>query len=311
MQRFNARSTVGRTAFLFIFALGLWWGVGSAAWAQQDAEAPVSSPAAHPVGEGTGMSGSAAAQLDLRELFRAGGVIGLIIAALSVAMVALIVEHLLTIRRRALMPDGLAEEAHSLIQQGLFKQAEQRCRERPSFLGYVLSAGLAEVGLGYSAVEKAMEDASTEQAARLFRKIEYLSVIGTIAPMLGLLGTVWGMILAFMEFELKANPQVAELAPGIYKALVTTLLGLGVAVPALASFAIFRNRIDELVAEASLLAEHVFADFKRSLAARRKAARKGPAETPSSEGANSGSERRPDRPAQPRQPVTVEREQTG
>ena len=76
------------------------------------------------------------------------------------------------------------------------------------------------------------------------------------------------MITAFMEFEAKANPAVSELAPGIYRALVTTMLGLTVAVPAFASFAIFRNRIDELVAEASLTAEHVFADFRRDQARR-------------------------------------------
>lgn len=213
--------------------------------------------------------------LDVRELLQAGGPIGYTILALSVCMVALIVEHLITIRRGALMPAELAEQTHRLIMQGEFQQAAEGCRQSPSFLGHILAEGLAEIGLGYSAVEKSMEDAATEQAARLFRKIEYLSIIGTIAPMLGLLGTVWGMILAFMEFQLKANPQVAELAPGIYKALVTTLLGLGVAVPALAGFALFRNRIDELVAETSLMAEHVFADYKRSRAGRRKSADRG------------------------------------
>jgi biopolymer transport protein ExbB len=90
--------------------------------------------------------------------------------------------------------------------------------------------------------------------------------------MLGLLGTVWGMILAFKEFESKANPQVSELAPGIYHALVTTLMGLGVAIPALLAFAILQNRIDGLVAEASLTAERVFADFKRSVSSKRKPA---------------------------------------
>ena len=107
--------------------------------------------------------------------------------------------------------------------------------------------------------------------------------------MLGLLGTVWGMILAFMEFEQKANPQVSELAPGIYRALVTTLFGLWVAVPAVASFAYFRNRIDELVAQTALLAEHVFADSKRMLAVRRREERKartaGPGPLPRSAGA--------------------------
>ena len=207
--------------------------------------------------------------LDIRELIRAGGAVGYVILALSIAMVALILEHLISIRRSALMPGGMAEDIHQKIAANQIDQAVAACRERPSFLGRVLGAGLGEVGLGYASIEKAMEDASTEQSARLFRKIEYLQVIGTLAPMLGLLGTVWGMINAFLEFETKANPQVSELAPGIYKALVTTLLGLGVAVPALAAFAILRNRIDELVAEASLLSEHVFADYKRSLATRK------------------------------------------
>jgi biopolymer transport protein ExbB len=213
-------------------------------------------------------------EIDVRELFRAGGAIGIVILALSVAMLALVIEHLLTIRRSALMPRGLAEECHDMIMRRQFKEAYDRCVARPSFLGHQLAAGVREVDLGYSAVEKAMEDAATEQSARLFRKIEYLSVIGTLAPMLGLLGTVWGMILAFMEFEAKANPQVSDLAPAIYKALVTTLFGLGVAVPAVGAFAYFRNRIDELVAETSLVAEHVFFDFKRTLAAQRRAQKK-------------------------------------
>ena len=212
-----------------------------------------------------GESGAAAAeaQLDVRELIRAGGAIGMIIAALSVAMLALIVEHLFSIRRNALMPAGLAESVHQHLNHDHIAEADQQCKLQPSFLSHILSSGLAEVEIGFSSVEKAMEDATVEQTARLLRKIEYLSVIGTLAPMLGLLGTVWGMILAFLEFESKANPQVAELAPGIYKALVTTLMGLGVAVPALASFAIFRNRIDELAGEAALTAGHVFADWKR------------------------------------------------
>lgn len=212
-------------------------------------------------------------QVDLQQLFRDGGAIGYVICGLSLTMVALIVEHWLTIRRGALMPPGLAEEVHRQIVLGQFKAADEVCRSRPSLLGEMLRAGLGEVDLGYGAVEKAMEDAATQQASRLVRKIEYLNLISTVAPMLGLMGTVWGMILAFMEFERKANPQVSELAPGVYKALVTTLFGLIVAVPAIAAFAYFRNRIDELVAQTALLAEHVFADFKRAIAARKRAER--------------------------------------
>ena len=220
--------------------------------------------------ETSGSETAVAPKVNLRELALAGGYIGMIIAGMSVILIALIFEHMLTIRRGALMPDGLAQQVHGMIAQKQFKQAEEVCRQNPSLLGEVLQAGLSEAGLEYEAIEKGMEDASVEQSSRLLRKIEYLSVIGSIAPMLGLLGTVWGMILAFLEFESKSNPQVSELAPGIYKALVTTLMGLGVAVPAVASFAIFRNRVDGLVAEAALLAEHVFADYKRALVSSRR-----------------------------------------
>lgn len=208
--------------------------------------------------------------LSLRDMLKAGGAVGYLIVLLSLVMVALIADHIMNIRRSILMPPGLAEEVHAQLAKKQVTEAKQLCEQHPGFLGRLLTAGLGETALGYSAVEKAMEDTAVEQSARLFRRIEYLSVIGTIAPMLGLMGTVWGMIQAFLEFEQKANPQVSELAPGIYRALITTLLGLSVAVPSLSAFAIFRNRIDELAAESTLLAEHVFADFRRASLARRK-----------------------------------------
>lgn len=224
--------------------------------------------------EGVGQPPAAAAtendQPGIREWIHAAGFIGWAIMALSVAALALIVEHFISIRRGALLPLALAEEAHQLINQGKLGDAEQAAKNSHSFLGHVLAAGLADVSIGYKAAEKAMEDACVEQSARLFRKIEYLSVIGTIAPMLGLLGTVLGMIEAFNEFKNQANPQVSQFAPGISQALVTTAMGLIVAVPALAGYAIFRNRIDGLVAEAALVAEHLFADFKRRSLSKRK-----------------------------------------
>ena len=206
----------------------------------------------------------AADTLDLRELLDAGGTLGLLILVLSLAMVALIVQQILATRRGRLIPRGLAGEAHGLISRKRFREAAELGARRGGLLGRLVHAGAIEADRGYEAAEKAMEDAAAEEAARLTRRAEYLSVIATVAPMLGLLGTVWGMMLAFNEFSAKANPQVSELAPGIFRALVTTLLGLGVAVPAVASFALLRNRIDELVAEAAGTAEHIFSELRRS-----------------------------------------------
>ena len=116
----------------------------------------------------------------------------------------------------------------------------------------MLIQGLAEIDGGWTAVEKALEDATAEQSARLFRKIEYLSVLANIAPMVGLLGTVVGLIMAFKKVaETQGSAGAADLAEGIYTALVTTVAGLLIAIPSLGAFAIFRNRVDEFVAEAA------------------------------------------------------------
>ena len=200
------------------------------------------------------------------EILKASGMVGLLIMLLSVGAVALVIEHAMTIRGPVLMPPGLADEVRELLATGRVAQADQRCRMEPSVLAYILGAGLTEVEGGWPEVEKGVEDAIAEQSARLFRKIEYLNVIGNIAPMLGLLGTVMGMIMAFREVAMtQGAARAADLANGIYLALVTTVQGLVVAIPALAAFAVFRSRVDQLVAEVTYTAQHVLAPLKRRL----------------------------------------------
>ncbi len=200
--------------------------------------------------------------LDWRELLEAGGYIGYIIIGLSVLMLTLIMQQLLTLRLSVLMPHSLAEQAHQLISNGRFAEANELCKQHPCFLGDMLQAGLSEIEMGYLQIQKALEDSSAEHSARMMRKVEYLNVIGTLSPMLGLLGTVSGMMKAFMQFQSSASPSVSEFAPGISFALVTTLMGLAVAIPSLAAFAMLRNRVDELVSETSLMAEQVFNGYK-------------------------------------------------
>lgn len=202
------------------------------------------------------------------DILFSGGVIGvtiiLLLLALSLTAAYLVFDHVMTIRRSELMPQGLDEQVRQALVAGKVSEAEQACRQRPSLLSFVLLHGIAEIDGGWTAVEKAIEDAIAEQSARLFRKIEYLSVIGNIAPMMGLLGTVMGMIFAFQQVaSTQGSAGAAELAEGIYQALVTTVGGLIVAIPALGAFAIFRNRVDQMVAEAAYMAQHVFSPLKR------------------------------------------------
>jgi len=216
---------------------------------------------------------AAASDMSFWALIEAGGSVGYTIIFLSVIAVSLAIEHLLTIRRSTLIPPGLPEKVRDLLRAGQYAQADQQCKLQPSTLASVLQAGIGEIDGGWTVVEKAMEDAMADQAAKLHRKAEYISVIGNVAPMLGLLGTVIGMIEAFSKVaESSGTANAGELAEGIYKALVTTVQGLVVAIPALGVFAIFRNRIDGLVGEVAYVAQHVFAPVRRAAAAAGQAA---------------------------------------
>ncbi len=222
-----------------------------------------------PVNSTTGpLNANSATDAGFWGIIFSGGPFGILIMVsiigLSMAAFYLIVEQMLTLRRKEVMPSGLADEVRQLLAQGRVPEADQLCRSRPSPLAFVLISGLGELDYGWQAMEKAMEDGVAEQAAKLYRKIEYLSVIGNLAPMCGLLGTVAGMILAFREVAVSQGTAGADdLAEGIYSALVTTVAGLVVAIPSLGAFAVFRNRVDQLIAEVAYLAQHVFAPVRR------------------------------------------------
>lgn len=229
-----------------------------------------------------GSSGASAAAANegysFFEIVFSGGPIGITIMVVlilsSVAAVALAIEQWLAIRRDKLIPPKLSDEVRSLLAAGQLATAQSKCGQHENFLAFILSRGLAEADGGWDAVEKAMEEAATEQSARLMRRVEYLSVIASIAPMLGLLGTVVGMVMAFKQVaETQGAARPAELAEGIYTALVTTVAGLMIAIPSLAAFAMLRNRVDELVAEAIYAAEHATLPLKRFVRQRGRASR--------------------------------------
>jgi biopolymer transport protein ExbB len=208
-----------------------------------------------------------AAEHGLLQIIFAGGVVGVLIMltllGLSLTAAYLVFDQAMTLRAKELMPEGLSDLVADGLAAGSLKQADAACREHPSCLAVVVRAGLAEVEGGYAEVERAMEETLAEQAARMMRKIEYLSVIGNIAPMVGLLGTVIGMVFAFRTVAATQAAGADELAEGIYQALVTTVGGLLVAIPALGAFAVLRNRVDQLTAELAYAASQAVRPLKR------------------------------------------------
>ncbi len=198
-----------------------------------------------------------------------GLAIVILLLALSLVSVYFIVEHFLTITRSRLIPEEVLDELERLIVHGEIGQAIEVCRQKEN---YSLSTEVILAGLnrfkssefGYAEYRSAVEEAGEDQTGKLYRRTEVLNVIGAIAPMLGLTGTVLGMIEAFTTIAaLEGMARPKELAGGIGQALITTLLGLVVAIPTMVFFSYFRNRIDSLVAEAGKRIERVMMPLGR------------------------------------------------
>lgn len=192
-----------------------------------------------------------------------------VILALSVASAYFIIVHATTITRSRMMPEVVMSDIEKMLREGEVKRAVAYChdKENYSLVTEVILAGLQRYQsseFGFAEYRSAVEEAGEDQIGRLYRKTEVLNVIGAIAPMLGLTGTVLGMIEAFNTIasrEGMARPE--ELAGGIGQALITTLLGLVVAIPTMVAFSFFRNKIDSIVSEAGKRIERIMSPLGR------------------------------------------------
>ncbi|HET6202808.1 MAG TPA: MotA/TolQ/ExbB proton channel family protein [Planctomycetota bacterium] len=198
---------------------------------------------------------------------RASGTIGIAILVQSVFVGALIVEQYVTLRRERLAPPALLEELRSLLDERSYRDALALCESHPCFLANVVAAGLAHVGHPYETIEKVFTEAGEAETIKLHQKVGWLSTHANIAPMLGLLGTVQGMILAFNTIVRKrgqASP--ADFAGDIAVALLTTLFGLLVAIPVTAVFVQMRNKATRVAIEIGDVVADLFEPFREAKA---------------------------------------------
>jgi len=187
----------------------------------------------------------------------------IIFLLLSFALVALLVMCFLQIRREALMPKALREGFEAHLDAKEFQQAYDLAKADDSYLGHVLAAGMSKIQSGHAVAAEAMQESEDEEAMKLEHKISYVSLIGALAPMFGLLGTVDGMVGAFMVIAKSATaPKPSELAIGISQALITTLIGLWLAIPAIACFSLFKNWLQKLNGEVAEESERLMSRFQ-------------------------------------------------
>ena len=176
--------------------------------------------------------------------------------ALSFTLVTLLVMNMLSARRENVCPIQLVEEFEVMLDEKRYQEAYEVAKTDESFLGQVLCAGLGKISQGYAPAIEAMQEVGEDENMKLEHRLSYMALIGTVSPMVGLFGTVHGMISAFSEIAIAgATPSASKLAEGISKALFTTLLGLAIAIPAIAFFNILRNRVSRLVLEVGILSE--------------------------------------------------------
>jgi biopolymer transport protein ExbB len=183
--------------------------------------------------------------------------VSITIALLSVTGLTLIIQGFIKIRAAGLIPESSTNHIRELIGQRQFKELIDFTETDPSFISRALNPALKRAP-SFSSMKEAMETSVAEQTAEQFRRIEYLNIIGNLGPLLGLLGTVLGMIDAFQGLRAAggdANP--AALADGISKALCHTFLGLFLAVPCLAVFGLQRTMVDRLTTQAALISEEL------------------------------------------------------
>lgn len=187
----------------------------------------------------------------------------IVFLALSFGLVALLVMCFLQIRKTVLMPPGLSQAFEAHLEAKEYQQAYELSKNDDSYLGQVLAAGMGKLQSGYGAAVEALQAEEGEQAMKLEHKISYVSLVGALAPMFGLLGTVDGMVAAFMIIAKSSTaPKPNELAIGISQALITTLIGLWLAIPAIACFALFKNWLQKLNGDVDTEAMRLMSRFQ-------------------------------------------------
>jgi len=178
-----------------------------------------------------------------------------LLVAASIAAWAIIVVTVIEVRESNILPTDSEETVRRLAGAGAWSDLRKFTEQDPAFVSRVVLAGLNAPGDDKDAVREAAELEASEQCARCFRRIEPLNVIGNLGPLLGLAGTVWGMVIAFAALgQAGGQASPANLSTGISKALFHTLLGLLLAVPALTVFGFYRSRVDRICNRAMIAA---------------------------------------------------------
>lgn len=204
-------------------------------------------------------------QTYLEWLWEASGYEGLLIGLMSVALLAFIVSNAMQLRLPIFVPPDFVQDFEAKVQSRDYQGAYDLAKADDSFVAKMLAGGLARLSRGNDEAQAGMQEVAEDENMSLDHRLSYISIIGATAPMLGLLGTVHGMVSAFSVIaNSTVSPKPSDLAKGITLALVTTLEGLIVAIPAVVAFALFKNMQSRMVLESTMAAENMLSRFSQA-----------------------------------------------
>jgi biopolymer transport protein ExbB len=186
----------------------------------------------------------------------AGWFFGPVLFLVSIGLVTLIVLLAMDLRMGVAVPGAFVDDFTDMVNKRQFKQAFELCRNDSSYLARVMTAGMGRLQYGIDDAREAAFNMVDSVRAGKENLITYLGTIGTLGPMIGLVGTVYGMILAFMELSIPgATPKPEKLADGISHALVVTLLGVALSVPSIFCYSFFKNRLTRIAMDTANLSD--------------------------------------------------------
>ena len=248
---------------MLLALLAFSWACPSLVALAQDEPAADAAPAADTTStDSTAAPVATAPDTFLEMMLQNSGAFGFLLLLLSFVMVFIIAKNVLDTRRSELLPDDFVEDFEQKLETKDYKGAYEIAQNDDSMIGRVLEAGMSRLKGGHEQSVAAMEEVGAAETMELEHKLSYLALIGSIAPMLGLMGTVYGMIQSFSTIaNSETAPKPKELASGISQALFTTIEGLAVAVPAMIAYTILRNRMTETVSEVGAESESLMSRF--------------------------------------------------
>jgi biopolymer transport protein ExbB len=181
------------------------------------------------------------------DLFKTTGIVGILLLLCSMTGTALLIQYMMTINASKLQNPELIQEVETLLGEGNLDEAYSLAEQDTSYTGKVLAGALNRSVGGFEEAKHGLEEAAMVESFRLNAKLSYLSLIGNIGPLLGLLGTVTGMITSFQKIETMKAPTPADLAVGVYESLVNTTIGLFIAITFLSAYFFMKNKASDIM----------------------------------------------------------------